>query len=451
MLNVEVIATEELGDRSYLAHDGVVAIVVDPQRDIDRIEALLAERGLTLALVVETHIHNDYVTGGHQLAARTGARYVVNADDPVTFGRTAVRAGDELTAGNMTVRVVATPGHTFTHLAYVISAGDPSTAPAVFTGGSLLYGSVGRTDLVDPAHTDELTRAQYHSARHLAASLPGEAAVYPTHGFGSFCSAGPAVGGPSGTIADERARNDAVLEADEDTFVTRLVAGLTAYPAYYAHMAPANLAGPGPIDLSPLPTLQPRELAERIAAGEWVVDLRDRTAYAAEHLTGSIGIGLGPQFATWLGWVIPWNTPLTLIGENPEQVADAQRQLVRIGIDRPEGRATGTIDALADGRPTRSYPAATFDDLRSGRDEDRVILDVRRDDEHAVAHIRGALHIPLPELADRLGELPVRQLWVHCQSAYRASIGASLLDRAGFDVVLIADEFPHAQELGLTE
>ena len=456
MLTVEVIATEELGDRSYLAHDGAVAVVVDPQRDIDRIEALLAERGLALEMVVETHIHNDYVTGGYQLAARTGARYVVNAEDPVTFDRVAVHAGDELSAGTMTVRVIATPGHTFTHLAYVISDNGPDgadAAPAVFTGGSLLYGSVGRTDLIDPARTDELTRAQYHSARSLAADLPGEAAVYPTHGFGSFCSAGPAAGGPSGTIADERTRNDALREPDEDAFVTRLVAGLTAYPAYYARMAPANLAGPGQIDLSPLPTLEPRELAGRIAAGEWVVDLRDHTAYAAEHLAGSVGIALGPQFATWLGWVIPWGTSLTLIGEKPEQVAEAQRQLVRIGIDRPEGQATGPIDVLADGRPTRAYPTATFEDLHAGRGdrgEDPLILDVRRADEYAVGHIHGARHIPLPELADRLGEIPDRQLWVHCQSAYRASIGAGLLDRAGFDVVLIADEFPHAQELGLT-
>ncbi|GAA3231043.1 MBL fold metallo-hydrolase [Pseudonocardia petroleophila] len=451
MVNVEVIATEELGDRSYLAHDGSVAVAVDPQRDIDRVEALLSALGLTLELVVETHIHNDYVTGGRQLATRTGARYVVNAEDPVAFDRVPVRAGDEIAVGAMTVRVVATPGHTFTHLSYVISDGDPAAAPAVFTGGSLLYGSVGRTDLVDPARTDELTRAQYHSVRHLAESLPGETAVYPTHGFGSFCSAAPTTGGPSGTIADERARNDAVLEPDEDAFVARLVAGLTAYPAYYAHMAPVNLRGPAPVDLSPLPVLDPAELAARIDAGEWVVDLRDRTAYAAQHLTGSVGIGLGPQFATWLGWVIPWDTPLTLIGESAEQVADAQRQLVRIGIDRPRGRATGTIDALADGRPTRSYPTATFDELRTARGEDPVIVDVRRDDEYAVAHIRGALHIPLPELADRLHELPDRRLWVHCQSAYRASIGASLLDRAGFDVVLVADEFPHAQELGLTD
>ena len=443
MMNVAVIATEELGDRSYLAHDGAVAVVVDPQRDIDRVEAALAARGLALEMVVETHIHNDYVTGGHELAARTGARYVVNAEDPVTFDRVAVRAGAELRAGSLTVRVIATPGHTDTHLAYVIGDGT-GAAPAVFTGGSLLHGSVGRTDLVDPARTDELTRAQYRSVRHLVESLPGDAAVYPTHGFGSFCAAGPATAGPGVTIAGGRA----VLEPDEDTFVARLVAGLTAYPAYYARMAPLNLAGPGAADLTPLPSVEARDLPKRIAAGEWVVDLRDRTAYAAEHLAGSVGIAFGPQFAVWLGWVMPWGTPLTLIGDDAGQVAQAQRQLVRIGIDRPAGRAVGPVDVLAGGHPTRSYPTATFEALRDAREPQ--VVDVRRDDEYGVAHIPGALHIPLPDLADRLGEIPDRQLWVHCQSAYRASIGASLLDRAGFDVVLIADEFDRARELGLT-
>ena len=259
MLNVEVIATEELGDRSYLAHDGAVAVVIDPQRDIDRVEALLVERGLELELVLETHIHNDYVTGGYQLAARTGARYVVNAEDPVTFDRVAVHAGDELSAGTMTVRVIATPGHTFTHLAYVISDNGPM-AP-VRSGGVHRRIAALRQRRAHRPGRSRLHRRAHPRPVPLGPSPGGQPAgrrpVYPTHGFGSFCSAGPAVGGPSGTIADERARNDAVLEPDEDTFVTNLVAGLTAYPAYYAHMAPQNLAGPGEIDLSPLPPSSP--------------------------------------------------------------------------------------------------------------------------------------------------------------------------------------------------
>jgi len=213
----------------------------------------------------------------------------------------------------MRVRVVATPGHTDTHLAYIIDTGpsptDPNAAPLVFTGGSLLYGSVGRTDLIDPARTDELTRAQYHSAHRLTDLLPDQAQVLPTHGFGSFCPSGSATGGDFSTIGQEKTRNDALTELDEDTFVAKLVAGLTAYPAYYAHLAPLNRQGPGPADLSPPTTLDPGELHKRIADGEWVVDLRDRTAYAAGHLTGTIGIALGQQFATYLGWLIPWSHP----------------------------------------------------------------------------------------------------------------------------------------------
>jgi len=189
-MQVEVLSTDELGDRSYVVHDGSVAVVVDPQRDIDRVERYLTAAGVAATLILETHIHNDYVTGGYQLVQRTGARYGVNAADPVAFDRLPLRDGDTLTAGSLRVRVMATPGHTDTHLAYVVTdTSAPGEAPAVFTGGSLLYGSVGRTDLVDVARTDELTRAQFRSAHRLADALPDEACIYPTHGFGSFCSA----------------------------------------------------------------------------------------------------------------------------------------------------------------------------------------------------------------------------------------------------------------------
>ena len=450
MPHVEVIATEELGDRSYLVHDGTVAIAVDPQRDTDRVQRLLDEVGLRLELVLETHVHNDYVTGGLALAQSTGAAYALNGADGVAFDHEPLTDGQILAAGAMSVRALATPGHTDTHLSYVVTdGGSPLGAgTVVFTGGSLLYGSVGRTDLVDPARTDELTRAQFRSARRLAAELPDDTAVFPTHGFGSFCSSGSSAGGTESTIGAERDRNDALVEEDEDAFVARLVAGLTAYPAYYRHMAPRNRRGPQAPDLSPAEPVDPDELAKRLAAGEWVVDLRDRTAYAASHVAGTVAIALGEQFSTYVGWLLPWGEPLTLIGESAGQVADAQRQLVRIGIERPAGAAVGQpADLARDG--LRSYPRVSFADL-PGRPTTDVVLDVRRDDERAQARIPGSAHVPVHDLLTRLGDVPDGRVWVHCASGLRAAIAASLLDRAGRDVVLVDDEFGRAVEAGLT-
>ena len=442
-MEVEVVSTDELGDRSYVVHDGEVALVVDAQRDIDRIEAVLAERSLRCALVAETHIHNDYVSGGLELSRRTGATYLVAGADEVVFERGGVSDGDELAAGRLRITVVATPGHTDGHLAYLVGDGDGS--PVVFTGGSLLYGSVGRTDLVDPARTDELTRAQYHSARRLADLLADDVAVYPTHGFGSFCSSGSSAQDTESTIGVERGRNDALVTDDEDDFVATLLAGVTAVPSYYAHMGARNEDGAGPVDLSPPAPTDRVELARRIAEGEWVVDLRSKTAFAAEHLAGTIGIGLGQHFATYLGWLIPWGTPLTLVAESAEQITAAQRQLVRIGIDRPSGAAVGAPRELATDHQLRSYPTATFADL--ARHPDAVALDVRRDDERANGHIPGSTHVPLHTLEERMGDVPPGRLWVHCASGYRAAIAASLLDRAGRDVVLVDDDFEQATDL----
>lgn len=448
-MHVDIIATGSLGDRSYVVHDGRSALVVDPQRDLDRVRGVLDAAGVRCAAVAETHIHNDYVTGGHALAECTGADYLVNAADPVDVDRRPVSDGDTFSVGSMTVRVVATPGHTDTHLAYVVEdADEPDEPAAVFTGGSLLFGSVGRTDLVDTARTRELTASQYRSARRLADQLRDDTLVYPTHGFGSFCSSGGASGADASTIGKERAENDALLATDEADYVEALVANLTAYPRYYAHMAPANLAGPVESDLRPVDEVDPAELVGRIGDGEWVVDLHTRTAFAADHLRGSIGIELGDQFATYLGWLIPWGTPVTLVGDDPEAVANAQRQLTRIGIDRPAGAAHGTPADLVERASRSSYPTATFTDL-AARDGAEPVLDVRRDDEWARGGIPSAVHVPLADLLDRLDGLPPGTLWVHCASGFRASIAASLLDRAGRDVVLVDDGYDRAVQLGL--
>jgi rhodanese-related sulfurtransferase len=367
MATIITIETPSLGDRSYLAHDGTVALVIDPQRDIDRVLAVAEREEVTITDVFETEI-------------------------------------------------------------------------GVFTGGSLLFGATGRPDLLGAEHTDDLVRHQYASAHRLAQELPETAQVLPTHGFGSFCSAGSTSETTASTIGQERQANPALTQ-DEERWVAETLAGLDVYPAYYVHMSPANAAGPEAPDLS-RPELADKEaLARRLADGEWAVDLRSRRAFAAGHVTGTLNFGLDDQFATYLGWLIPWGTPLTLLGESPEQVAEAQRELVRIGIDRLAGAATGEPEDWTDAS-LGTFDRATFADLAQVRHHRRVaVLDVRRASEHEASHIDGAANIPLHDLLTRRGDVPVGEVWVHCASGYRASIATSVLAADGHHVVLIDDDF----------
>jgi hydroxyacylglutathione hydrolase len=446
MIEIVAIDTPELGDRGYLATDGAVALVVDPQRDFDRVERVAAERGVPITHVFETHIHNDYVTGGLALASSVGAVYYVNAADQVTFDRTPVADGDLVKVGDMRIQAIGTPGHTFTHLSYALSDGDQVLA--AFTGGSLLNGSTGRTDLLGAEHKLALTKAQFGSARRLASELPGTASVCPTHGFGSFCSATPTISGPS-TIADERRVNPALTSSEAD-YVAQLLAGLDAYPAYYAHMGPANMAGPAAPDMTPPRVADAGELSRRIEAGEWVVDLRSRTAFATGHLVGALNFELGTSLATYLGWLIPWSMPLTLIGDTPEAVAMAQRDLCRIGIDKIESAAWGPPSVWAAGQRLEQFPTADFATLAGRADRaSLVVLDVRRFGERQDSHIWGSVHIPLHELSARMGELPAGEIWVHCAAGYRAAVAASFLAARGRQVVAINDQFGSASESGL--
>ena len=444
------IDTPGLGDRTYLAHDGRVALVVDPQRDFDRVLAAAEQAGVEITHVFETHIHNDYVTGGLALADAVGAAYHVNADDEVDFDRTPVRDGDVVEVGDLRLRVLHTPGHTHTHLSYALEAnGGPV---AVFTGGSLLFGSTGRPDLLGPDHTDTLVHAQWRSAQRLAAELPDTTSVLPTHGFGSFCSATQSEATAS-TIGDEKASNPALTQ-DEEAYVEELLAGLEEFPAYYAQMSPANAGGPGAPDLSAPQPADPTELRRRIDAGEWVVDLRTRSAFAAGHLAGSVNFGLDGQFVTYLGWILPYDATITLLGESPEQVAEAQREMVRIGLG-PAAMATGKPEDWAAGAPLGSFPVTDFagmaDELREHPDRDHVVLDVRRGSEFDARHIEGAVNVPVHAVLAHLESIPHRTLYVHCAGGYRAGLVASILASRGHDVVAIDDSFDEsAEQAGLT-
>jgi glyoxylase-like metal-dependent hydrolase (beta-lactamase superfamily II)/rhodanese-related sulfurtransferase len=449
VVEVVTIETPGLGDRSYLVHDGALALAVDPQRDIDRILQAADEAGVTITHVAETHIHNDYVSGGLELARRTRAAYLVAAAEDVAFERRPVADGDEIDIGGFRVRVMGTPGHTPHHLAYVVL--DSDRPAAVFTGGSLLYGTVGRTDLIGAAVTRDLTRAQFRSARRLASELPDDVAIWPTHGFGSFCSSSRSSSGDASLLREERAHNVVLTTEEEDAFVEQLLAGLTAYPTYYAHMGPMNRQGPPAVDLSsPLP-VDGAELRRRIEAGAWVVDLANRSVFAGGHVAGTVSFELGDSFTTHVGWFVPWGAPITLIGDTATDVAEARRALARIGFDRLAGAAIGRRAELAGSEPLASYRVSDFNGLARALDagEDVVVLDVRRDDERAEGWIERSVHIPLHDLTRRLEELPSGTVWVHCERGFRAGIAASLIDRAGRSVVHVDDDWAAAPDAGL--
>jgi hydroxyacylglutathione hydrolase len=447
-LRVEVIETPELGDRSYLVHDGEDAFVIDPQRDLDRVSSELDRLGVRLAVVGETHIHNDYLSGGLALARDHDVPYLVAASEPVDFDRTAVSDDETFRVGSLSVHVVATPGHTPGHVAFVVTA--PGQAPALFTGGSLLYGSVGRTDLYDAEQAERYARLQYRSVRSLVTDLPDETAVFPTHGFGSFCSAAPAMQRTSSTIGDERRLNEVLRGDDETTSARRQLENLMPFPAYYQRMAPRNRRGASAADLSAPPEMAPSDLQQRLADREWVVDIRSRREFAADHIAGTLNFELSRPFATYLGWLFPYGNPLTLLGENRHDIAAAQRQLVRIGIDDVSAGVGSITEIAGDTARHGSYPVVGFSELaHTSPPSGALILDVRHDAELKAGTIKGSHHLPLATLIDDPSRLPAGPVWVHCASGFRASIAASVLSRAGRDVVLIDDDFSNAVDIGL--
>ncbi len=448
MTEILTIATPELGDRSYLVWSGPSAVVVDPQRDLDRILAELQRLELRLELVLETHLHNDYVSGGLELSRRTGAEYAVAGGEEASYPCIAVREGTHLQAGSLRFLALATPGHTVGHCSYLLQGSDG--AGAVFTGGSMLYGNVGRTDLVSAELTEPLSRQQHRSVRRLARDLAEMVTVHPTHGFGSFCASGETKQVTSSTVGEERRENLACTIDSEDEFVRVLLAGLGAFPSYYAHMGLINRAGPSALDLSPPVRLDPQEVWRRAGTPEWVVDLRPRQQFAKSHLRGSVCVEYDPEmFTAYLGWVLPWGTPITLLAEDEQQAGEAQRSLARIGIDRPSGVAFYSELDSSDPSWQASYPLLDFRALASSQQKASVI-DVRTDDEWSQGHLSGATHVPLAQLPEATEDLPPGPLAVHCQRGYRAAIAASLLARAGRDVVLVSDDFEAAEAAGLT-
>jgi hydroxyacylglutathione hydrolase len=433
-MEVRSIRTPGLGDATYvLAHDGL-GVLVDPQRDVGRSLAVAEELDVTLRWVLETHLHNDYVSGGRDAAARTGAELVLPAAAVVPFRHTPAFHTEELREGGLALRPLHTPGHTPEHVSYVVLL--DGVPVAVFSGGSLLVGSAGRSDLLGADRAVELARAQYRSVRRLAA-LPDDVALLPTHGEGSFCTVSNA-GRTTSTIGRERAENPALAYPDEEAFIAGELSGLAPYPAYYAHMGPINLRGPTPLPATDAPRLSIGEL-DALRDEVQLVDARDREAFAAGHIDGALGVELTDQFGVWLGWVLPFNAPVVLVVDDRVDVSEAVVQLGRIGFDDVRGTVT-MADWTAAGRPVRSYRTVTVEEVAKAVLTDMPqVLDVRAPDEWESGHLDGSTHRYVPDLATAPPEGldPERPVWTLCEGGFRATIAAGLLERLGFTPVVL--------------
>lgn len=437
----------ELGNRSYLIHDGKIALVVDPSRRTKQILDIAKDAHVTIKAVFETHIHNDYITGGLMLASELKVPYYVSAHDQVGFDHDPIEAEQTIALGTLRVTAIAAPGHTYHHLGYLVST-DTDEIPALFSGGSLLYGAVGRTDLVSAADTFPLAKAQYQTAQFFRDRFDPRTNLYPTHGFGSFCAATDTEHIAISTLQQQINTNAVYGAKDEANYITAMLAGLDDYPAYYAYMAPANLQGPGNPNLEPPTKLTRAAVLSAIHSGVAVVDMRSRTAYAAKHLSGTYNVELEDNLATYVGWLIAWGTPLILVAESKESVQAAQEQLSLIGREVTGGHISPNLLLT---KETASYPTRTFTDLAKTLPDDQIaIIDVRRKSEWQKRHIPEATHIQLHELSSRLQEIDVNKtLWIYCSTGFRASIAASIADGQGRQVVLIDDNFSNALSAGL--
>ena len=421
-----------LGNHAHVVVSGGVAAVVDVPRVATPVLDAVAETGASVRWIAETHVHNDYLSGALEVRSLVGGDIIGPEGAGYTFAADELPDGATVPVGDVSLRVMSTPGHTPEHVAYIVIAEDRPAA--ILSGGSLLLGSAGRTDLLGTQMADALGRAQFHSLRRIAA-LPADVAVLPTHGGGSFCATGPAIAGASSTVGREAASNPFVRARDEEEFLGIRTLDRYPYPAYYSAMAPANRLGPppAPADLTP-PPMSPDTLAAHVVRGA-VIDIRDRWSFAAGHVPGSLGISMDESAASYVGAVVPPGTEIALVSPHPLEATEAARRLARIGYEVVGALRGGFAAWEADGRPVATSRTLDAWELVERIDDPGItLLDVRNPWEWDEGIVPGSVTIHLGELRSRLDELPRdRDLWVVCAAGRRSEVALSILEAAGIE------------------
>jgi hydroxyacylglutathione hydrolase len=434
-LHLIPIVDEGLGNSTYLLDLGAgLALVVDPERDVRQVRAEARRLGLSIAFAAETHLHADFITGVRELAETEGATVLAPDIGPRGFAHTALQDGDMLQIGAYTLQALATPGHSPEHLSYLLLDGDRLVG--VFTGGSLMVGTAGRTDLVSPDMTVPLARAQYRSLQ-LLMELPDETPVWPTHGAGSFCSS--ASGGErTTTIGRERATNPLLQVTGENAFVDALLGSLGTFPDYFLRLGEVNRRGPAVLTAAPaLPALSLEQVIEFQDEGAQIVDTRRPADYASGHIPGALSIALRPVFATWLGWLADPQRPVVIVRSPDQDPEDIVGAAAKVGFDTLAGELDVGFLAWGDAGTMRS--SSLIGARRLVAEASSSIVDVRQASEFRAGHVPGARNIELGGLAEHLSELPAGPLAVMCRHGERAMTAASILERAGRTDVAVLD------------
>jgi hydroxyacylglutathione hydrolase len=435
---------EGLAQNSYLIACGRTreAVIVDPRRDIEVYAAFVRRHGLVIAYAIETHTHADFVSGARELAAN-GARIVAGPGAGLEFPFHEAAHGETLRVGDITLEILHTPGHTCEHISMLVR--EPGSPTRVLTGDTLFVSAVGRPDLAGEDQTRALADALYDSLFGTLLGLDDDVEVHPGHGAGSLCGAGIGTE-PHSTIGRERLVNPFLQLRAKAPFVEAVLSDLPETPPYFARMKKVNRGGPAILGLgagSPAPAaLDVRNVRDLMASGAVMLDLRTAEAFGAAHVPGAINVAFGPKVGYWAGWVLPDRAKLVLMSPDAARAAEAVRQLLLVGVEEVAGYVKGGYETWRGaGGPARTTDLIGARELRDRllRREDLTVVDVRTPREWQEAHIERAINIPVTELVERAGELQGRTVATVCETGFRSSLAASLLQRAGVDAINVSD------------
>jgi hydroxyacylglutathione hydrolase len=438
---VKQLYTGCLSEAAYYIESNGEAAVIDPLRDIDEYLQIATERNAKIKYIFETHFHADFVSGHLDLSKATGAPIVYGPGTETKFSAYIANDGEKFNIGDLSIEALHTPGHTLESTCYLLKDENGKNY-AVFTGDTLFVGDVGRPDLSQQASgqtTEDLAGKLYESLQTKIISLPDDVIVYPAHGPGSACGKNL---GPNtfSTIGEEKQFNYALKQNSKEEFVKAVTEGLDIPPQYFPINARINKEGYDSIDevLQRGTTELSIEEFKKITQDPEVVILDTRRAFifTLGYVPNSINIGLDGRFAEWAGSILPFDKEIVLVTEAGKEKESVTR-LARVGFEKISGllkggfenwKASGEeFDLIIDVDPDEFAMDLPYDDHI-------VVIDVRKPNEFAEGHVKGALNIPLNDLIDPASMANIVEtdnVYLHCLGGYRSTIAASLFKRQG--------------------